>query len=338
MGSGGAWAVQGPEFERIPDAGNSYGESPWPASDTEPPAVFVLDKDSAWTVTMTPGSVPFGQDPPYDHLNVVVNRSQGGVPWKQASVPGDYSNSQLAITFANPLVGYMIASPHDGAAGSTVLTTRDGGATWSVVARVALQYGGLGAELTASDAETLWAGGQGESKTGHPLLAVSRDSGRTWSEVTLPGLEGQWAGDGSALAVEPPVFIDPSVGFFTVLVNGVDPEVFSTTDAGRTWTVANFPAGLNVTVARNALRSGAAFVDATHWGAAVGSTVQLTSDAGKTWTKSLGLSLPAGRFVKLVFIDASTGYGLFEPAGGPEYSLYRTSSGGDDWSLVYSTP
>ncbi len=335
MGSGGVWAVQGTEFLRMPDANGSVGNSPWPASDTVPRAVFVLNKDRAWTVTLAPGSVPGGQGPPYDHLNVVVNRTSGGSTWTQASVPGDYTDCELAISFAGPLVGYLVASPHHGG-GSMILATGDGGATWNVVASVHLQHGGLGAELTASDADTIWSGGQAESSTNHPVLALSRDSGRNWSEVTLPGLEGQWGGDGSVEALGPPVFVDPSVGFFTVLVNGTDPEVFGTTDAGRTWSLANFPSGLNAVFGSSSW-SGADFVDATHWAAAVGSTVQLTSDAGKIWKSSLGQGLPAGKFIKLAFVDATTGYGLFQPEGGTDYYLYRTSNGGDEWSLQYGT-
>jgi RNA polymerase sigma-70 factor (ECF subfamily) len=70
--------------------------------------------------------------------------------------------------------------------------------------------------------------------------------------------------------------------------------------------------------------------------AAMGSTVQLTSDAGKTWKSSLGQGLPAGKFIKLAFVDATTGYGLFQPEGGTDYYLYRTSNG-DEWSLQYGT-
>jgi photosystem II stability/assembly factor-like uncharacterized protein len=338
MSAGGVWAIQHSNFVRISNTRSSRGDSYWLASNTEPPAMFVLNQDLAWTVTLAPGSVDHGQGPPYDHLNVIVNRKiDAGVAWNQASVPGDYTDSQFAIAFANSLVGYLIASPHRGGR-STVLATTDGGVTWSVVAAVSLLHGAPGAQFVASDAETLWAAAQGEPWSSHPVLAVSRDSGKTWSEVTLPGLEGQWGGDGAVQVFGPPVFVSPSVGFFTVQVDGSDPQVFGTTDAGRTWTVANFPAGLNVTASSLGSWSSADFVDATHWVAAADSTVQVTSDAGKTWKESLDLHLPAGRFVKVAFLDGSNGYGLFEPAGEADYYLYTTYNGGDSWGLQYSFP
>ncbi|HEX7592477.1 MAG TPA: hypothetical protein VF375_11045 [Candidatus Limnocylindrales bacterium] len=325
MGSGGAWAVQGTEFVRIPDAHSSVGDSPWPASDLEPPAVFVLDKDRAWTVTLAPGSVNGGQGPPHDHLNVIVNRKADiGVVWKQAGVPGDYTDSQLAITFADPLVGYLIASPHRGGR-STVLATTDGGATWNVVASVSLQHGSLGAEVTASDPQTLWAAAQPESLTNHPVLAVSRDSGKTWSEVTLPGLDNLWGGNGMVQTLGPPVFDDPSNGFLAVVVAG-NPEIFGTTDGGHTWTMTNM-AGAEMTAAD--------FIDPTHWAVVESFGVVTTWDAGKTWRQTLGRGLPDGTFVKLAFVDQVTGYGLFQPAGETKYYLYRTTSSGDEWGLVY---
>src|SRR5271157_308631 len=225
----GAWSIQGTVFEMWGSPGSAVSSSLWPASDLQPPAIFVLNAGSAWTVTLTPGSVLNGQGPPFDHLNVVVNRTQDGHLWQQAAVPGDYTDCQISISFANLTVGYMIASPHDGARSATVLATADGGATWNIVAKVQTPNGSLGAvlsvndEVATNDDQTLWAGGQAEAKTNHPLLAVSRDGGKTWSEVTLPGLEGVWAGDGAATIDEPPVFFNSSVGF--VATTGNPPEV-----------------------------------------------------------------------------------------------------------------
>ena len=333
MELGGVWAVQGSSFCQMPDASNESCTSPWPSSDTDPPAVFVLDQKHAWTITLTPGSVLQGQGPPYDHLNLVVNRtSDGGVNWKQANVPGDYTFSQFGISFVDPQHGYLIASPHDPAP-STVLATADGGASWSVVATVQLQHGSLGAEFTASDDSTLWAGGQGEAKINHPLLAVSRDSGKTWSEVTLPGLEGVWAGDGAWWMTEPPTFLDPSTGFVTVTdgdsAAASGTEFFGTTDGGRTWTRENMRVGFYT----------ADFIDASHWVAANGTTLTFTSDGGRTWQAvwpngmAAGAGLPAGTFVALVFLDPNDGFATYRPDGAADDYLYRTSNGGISWEL-----
>jgi photosystem II stability/assembly factor-like uncharacterized protein len=335
MELGGVWAVQGSSFCQMPDASNESCYSPWPGSDTEPPAIFVLDETHAWTITLTAGSVLHGQGPPFDHLNVIVNRiiNISGRTWQQVPVPGDYTDSQLAIAFSDPPVGYIVASPHDSGP-STVLATEDGGASWNVAATVQLPHGSLGAELTASDDSTLWAGGQSEAKSSHPLLAVSRDGGKTWSEVTLPGLEGVWAGDGTWWMTEPPTFLDPSTGFVTVTSGdsaaASGTEVFGTTDGGRTWTRENMPVGFYT----------ADFIDASRWVAASGTTLTFTSDGGRTWQAvwpngmPASAGLPAGTFVGLVFLDPNDGFATYRPDGAADNYLYRTSNGGISWELA----
>lgn len=336
MRSGGAWMVMGEGFCTIADPTGDICRTPWPSSDTQPPAVFVLDKKHAWTITLGPGSVIRGQGLPWDHLTAVVNRTvDGGASWQAASVPGDYSNSQLAIAFTDPLAGYLIATPHDGASSATVLTTSDGGSSWRVVATVHLHDGSPGAELAASDGSTIWAGAQLEATINHPVLAVSRDRGRTWSEVTLPGLAGLWGGDGMIEALGPPVFVNPSVGFFTVRGLNSEAQVFGTRDGGRTWTRENMPAGLvltNPTGYSNGLAT-VDFIDADRWVAATDSAILSTSDGGKTWTGGKPLGLPAGRFVKLVFLDPENGLGLFQPTDGTGSYLYRTWNGGISWQI-----
>lgn len=341
--TGGAWAVQGSSFCTMPDASHQTCDSPWPASDTDTPTVFVLDEMHAWSVTLTPGSVLQGSGPPFDHLNIVVNRtSDGGITWKQANVPGDYTFSQFGISFVDPLVGYIIASPHEFLSYATVLATRDGGATWTVEATVQMLHGPLGAQVTASDATTLWAGAQGEAKMSHPLLAVSRDGGKTWSEVTLPGYQGAWGGDGGE-TLGPPVFVDSSVGFVTVqaaagpgaLQVPTDTQVFGTKDGGRTWAQETLPASFPPNGSPKPPWYGPDdFIDATHWVAAQGSTLFVTAD-GKTWKSALGSGLPQGSFATLAFLDPENGFGLFKAADGSGSFLYRTSNGGDEWQLVY---
>jgi photosystem II stability/assembly factor-like uncharacterized protein len=75
------------------------------------------------------------------------------------------------------------------------------------------------------------------------------------------------------------------------------------------------------------------FIDADRWVAATDSAILSTGDGGKTWTGGKPLGLPAGRFVKLVFLDAENGLGLFQPTDGTGTYLYRTWNGGISWQI-----
>jgi photosystem II stability/assembly factor-like uncharacterized protein len=336
MRSGGVWWT-GPGwfgFARLTNGG-SVVES-WPISDTQPPATFVLDQGDWWTVSTGPGSsnAYAGQGQSYDHLLPVVNRlaQNSSVTWVKATVPGDYPDSVVGISFVDALTGFLMFSSRPPAATSTILRTDDGGATWKVVATPGLVSSGapspsnIGGMFAASDTRTLWAGAQSEGGGhGHPLLAVSRDGGVTWSEVTLPGLSGLVGGFDTAL-LEPPVFLDSNTGFVNVV--GPNERVYMTTDAGRTWKYKDVPInGVPVD-----------FVDAANWAIPDGSTVVLTADGGNTWKTAAGIGLPRGQFIKVAFLDSMNGYGLFQPIGDNHTYLYRTQDGGNDWLLQSSNP
>ena len=346
MRRGGAFWDQDYTIWRAPDASSTYGDSPWPQSDTTPQAIFVLDRGHIWTITLGPGSSnPYGgQGPGFDHLKAVVNRSavNGAPEWRQANVPGDYPDSMLSLSFVDELHGFLMASGGASQFASTILRTGDGGATWRVVATI--KTGGvLGGWFTASDDSTLWAGAQAEASShGHPLLSVSRNGGKTWSEVKLPGMAA-YPGGIDAYLDQAPVFLDSRTGFVSVdygNANGSGVAVFVTVDAGLTWSRVEAPSkGISV-------QPSVDFIDATHWVTSVGSSVASTSDGGTTW-KTTAVRGPdsgptEGDWVKLVFFDPLNGYGLFEPAGQgllptPRVRyLYQTTSGGLSWDLVSS--
>lgn len=334
---GGVWWAQPDSFGFVPDSTHSGGFGPWPVSDTEPPTIYVLDKDHMWTVSLGPGSsnAYAGQGLPFDHLRAVVNsRSATGTqPGTQSTVPGDYPDSVFGISFVDPRHGFLMCSNGRPGETSTILRSDDGGATWKVVATPTLMASGgapgptnLGGMFTASDATTLWAGAQEEAGGhGHPLLAVSRDGGISWSAVNLPGM-GAYVGGFDVFLMEPPVFLDSNTGFVTVIggPGASTPNVYMTTDAGHTWTLQSVP--FQATTVD--------FIDAAHWVVPAGATVELTTDGGKTWHSGLGHGLPAGQFKKLAFFDSVHGYGLFGPTRDQNSYLYQTVDGGDDWILV----
>ena len=157
-----------------------------------PSSVFVLDATHAWSASPGPGSTPYdGQGPPIDKLHVVVSRSSdGGKTWRSVSVPGDWGGSEPVLAFADASHGYLLLAGLRGGGASGVFATADGGATWRLMGGSS-SIGRLGSIFGVTSSQTLWSGNQGDAgPVGRPILDVSRDGGRTWSDARLPGLIG----------------------------------------------------------------------------------------------------------------------------------------------------
>jgi photosystem II stability/assembly factor-like uncharacterized protein len=280
--------------------------------------------------------------PAVDHLHAIINRTtDGGKTWQQAAVPGDYGNHVLALRFVDETHGFLMCSPGRWSSGvSTILRSDDGGAAWSVVKSIqGDDTTSLGSQFTASDASTLWAGAQGEaSALGHSLLEVSRNGGKTWSPVTLSGLEHR---NGPVMLREPPHFIDASTGFVTVYTSdaaGSKTVTYRTTDRGRTWHQ----------VATNTSGSGDVVfvvVNAQQWfqlHRRESGRIMLegTSDAGRTWSRIDFKGLPADApIAQLVFNGLPSG-AAFLANGFPanDGTLFLTSDEGRNWRTVKFPP
>jgi len=149
----------------------------------------------------------------------------------------------------------LTISPHDH---NTVYTgsqhvhrTRDGGQSWQVISpdltlndrsrmgssggltgdNIGVEYAGVVYAITESPREkgTIWVG------TNDGLVQLTRDDGRTWTNLTpnLPSLPA-WGSVRSIVSSK----YDPATAYLTVdfhQVNNRDPFVYRTTDYGKTW-------------------------------------------------------------------------------------------------------
>jgi len=297
--------------------------------------VFVLDATHIWTASPGPGStVPYGgQVPGFDHLHVVISRSDdGGVTWASMEIPGDWGGTQPVLSFADDQHGFLLLSGLRGGGGSVVFATTDGGATWQQVGGAP----GLGSIFSASDAATLWAGNEGDAgPVARPILDVSRDGGRTWTDAALPGLVGDIFVNDNPVA--PPVFSSQD-GAVAVIAASTDnsPLVrfYRTSDGGRTWVLA-----AQVHIGEGGSTSVAA-VDPLHYVVIDSQTgrLQATSDGGATWQPADSSGL--GATLRLRFWDPLRGAAIVQIANGtaPAVGLLRTSDGGHTWSPVSITP
>jgi photosystem II stability/assembly factor-like uncharacterized protein len=334
--SGAIWALYGNVLEISPDFGKTWhrGSMPQPNGEIEAVA-FVLDSVHAWSLTVEAGSSEI------EHVHLVVNRtSDGGRTWRQAPVPGDFPGAQRSLFFADQLHGYLMESGSGINPGeSELLATSDGGAAWAIVAEVpSSKTGGasLGSQILAPNGRTIWAAAEAEAGAiVHPILDVSRDGGKTWATVALPGVIDRWGGTAN-IPLGPPVFVDPATGFFcldTFDQAGTSRNlVFGSRDGGLKWTKL-------ATLTRRLVTLD--FIDSRDWvsvSQGLPTVLEATSDAGNTWTRLSTSGLEGGGLEQLDMLDAKRGIGVFLVNGNQDMPavLMLTTDGGRTWTRASS--
>jgi photosystem II stability/assembly factor-like uncharacterized protein len=344
FGSSGLWAARGTSLYLSNDRGASWAQRTLVGSvalDIDAGYVlsnlFVLDADHLWTASPGPGSTAWtGQGPPIDALHLVISRtSDGGQTWQSTALLGDFAGTQPVLAFTDPMRGFLLLSPlRFGLSESTLLATRDGGATWQLDSH----DGMLGSIFSTTDATTLWAGNEGDAgPVARPILEVSRIDargglylGRTWTDAGLPGLIGDtFVPD--VVAAGPLVWGSDGVVAINVGASADPPETrfYGSGDAGHHWKLtATAPA-----------TSAVALIDPNHFvlsGPARGS-ISATSDAGATWKSYPASGLPGDPFGhgSLRFWDSESGMAIVRFGDTPAPNgLFLTQDGGRAWSPV----
>jgi photosystem II stability/assembly factor-like uncharacterized protein len=285
-------------------------------------AAFVLDESHAWIAGRTRDSVDGGGGAE-EHVTLMLYRTDdGGATWSGTSLDGNFANMTVALSFVDANTGYLLAtSTRMGTGGSRVLMTNNGGRGWKEISQPA----GLDTVLNPTSLDTVWIGADPEAgPIAHTLLAVSRDSGQSWSDVELPGFGGLVGGTQAAVLAGPR-FFGATDG--VVIVNRLDAQsgtvVERTSDGGRTWQIA----------VRRPEADTADIVDAETW--LVG--LHRTTDGGRTWT-DLPLSgrLADRPVTRVMFWTADSGALLAPLVDGPVLpaALFVTHDGGTSWAAV----
>jgi len=343
FGASGLWATRGSHLYLSTDYGATWVQRslvPGVALDVYAgdvlSSVFVLDASHAWSASPGPGSTPYtGEGPLYDHLYIVVSgTSDGGRTWHSVTPPGDWAGTRPVLAFADARHGFLqVAYLRFGGPGA-VFATDDGGATWRQVSGAEW----LGAVFGATDVQTLWAGNQGDAgPVTRPILDVSRDSGRTWTDARLPGLVGDIYVNDTLGA--PPVISGLDGAVAVSALSSANPAavlIFRTTDDGRSWVrVASLAQNNEDSVS-------VAVIDATHFVAVDPAvlTVQSTADGGTTWHVAPTVGLNGAGL--LHFWDPMHGVAIGQLSDGPAPAagLSRTADGGRTWApvLLPTTP
>ena len=322
---GGLWAQSGSALYLSTDGGATWSAG---SIDPDPVAVFVLDAQHAWTVTIGPGSTGNTGDPQHDVLHYVVNRtSDGGASWQSTAIDGSYPETGAALSFVDAEHGYLLIEPERfSATAASVFATGDDGSTWQHVATAGANQLWYARMFAAAPDGTLWSGaevtaaGAGE----WDLLSVSRDGGATWSAVPLPGRERLANGD---FLLAPPAIFGSTV---VIAVDAYGPITFyRSADAGRTWDVSQ-PLPFDGEAGTPEV------LDPKHWVVAppTGLDLWITDDAGQTWHEQSTQGLPGnGPIAGVAFArDGEHGMALVSLGNTPTPSgLFVTTDGGRTW-------
>jgi photosystem II stability/assembly factor-like uncharacterized protein len=213
---------------------------------------------------------------------LIVVTDDAGAHWHAVEIHpirrnGTLRSLCLTNSGAGIAVGYTIS-------GGIVVTTTDGGATWTDISDTT-GFAGSDTTLITSTAcaapAQFWISGVNIGFVGagaHSDLLYSPDGGTTWSERT-PGIGNV---TGSTFQLLPLAFTENGVGW-TIPgppppfdSEGISPFILHTVDAGEHWNEQAIPQDFHG--ALNAL----AFVD-DQQGVAVGAGALVTVDGGRAW-------------------------------------------------------
>jgi photosystem II stability/assembly factor-like uncharacterized protein len=202
--------------------------------------------------------------------------------------------------------------------------TRDGAATWQVVAATGIANAmckrGLASVDSTHDLFTA------SSQNNAPLIYRTADAGKTWqASAALPDPPG-FTTQGAGIVIIPG---RPKAFGSVVLVAAADGRqqnryVYRSTDGGATWTYASTIPGFD---------GGIAFVTQSRWLLLIGpGQSKETTDSGASWhASSSDYSQAAPTAPEIVFGDANVGYATVRG------EIQRTTDGGAHWTKI-TTP
>ena len=216
----------------------------------------------------------------------VLRTTDGGDNWKQMPVPDAAKLDFRDIDAFSDKVAYTLSIGNGEL--SRIYKTTDGGSSWTA------QFTNTDPKVFL-DAMAFWSEDRGiaysDSIDGQFVIFRTTD-GRTWQRIAadalppaLPG-EGAYAASGTNVAV---------YGKNDVWIATTASRVLHSADGGNTWSIAQTPIATSAAAGIFSI----SFRDALH-GIAVGGDYQkeleasdnaaVTSDGGKTWTPSKGLT------------------------------------------------
>lgn len=284
-------------------------------------SLVVWDEQRAWVV---------------ESANSVASTTNGGADWKSATFPGDCIEWG-GLAFSSVDNGVLVCwneSPPSG----RVVTTHDGGATWSLAqASAGTGSGWIGPDAAAGPND-LWSAAVDQDNGTQSQLARSEDGGSTWSDPRVPGLDATYRGGGPVQPLGPPALDGNNVVFAIAQSTGENTwkrRIWQSGDGGDTWAQMELEGGRRLSPV-SFLPAGRWFVEGLRPG-----ELNVTNDAGKHWTTVVAEGLPDGIRWGMAFTSEAQGMMLVGTApqiGDSWIVMFVTQDGGQHWAPARIDP
>ena len=295
-----------------------------------------LDASRAWIAS----SVQPGSGSP-DLAVAIYRTTDGGRSWQHVGDAAPEQGWPASLDFVDAAHGWLLMNLGSaaGSQGVAFYGTLDAGTTWSKLSEA--DTSGLPGHLPLRcskgvpvflNSSTGWMQGTCAAGGG-PFLFVTRDGGRTWSDVGITppsGYDRSCMCGISNLRLSDPRFSVTRSGFFLLDIYGADGArhefVYTTNDGGASWWPGQMlPA--NCFTADFIAPGFGWTLDAKN------NTILQTGDGGQHW--AIVGTIPSSQgVVDFHFVNSAIGWAMgSEPAGD---TLIKTTDGGKTWTTQLS--
>jgi photosystem II stability/assembly factor-like uncharacterized protein len=243
----------------------------------------------------------------------ILRTDTGGRIWAALS-PGT-DQDFTGMSFVDASTGWVVGGGAGlGSIDGVVLTTTDGGLTWTSLTYDADIVVAFPRDVSFIDANTGWAVGL-QTNNGdafYDLILKTTDGGQTWKTQTSPLASGN-----TTIRLKYVNAIDAS----TVYAGGEGGNIVKTTDGGTTWTA--------LTTGTSSELWGMYFFDAsTGWLTTSADEVRKTSDGGTTWsaqtTGATGTTAIHAASATVAYLTGTDNDFAFD--------VLKTTNGGTTWA------